>query len=109
MMEAVSTSDMSINFCELHGITLQKAATFVRCSCFFPGKCYECPLKQARISLKMEAVNTSDMSVNFYGTTQRNIPKDIHHHKVVFFSRQMLGVSLEIGKGLIDDGGCRDV
>jgi hypothetical protein len=28
---------------------------------------------------------------------------------VVFFSRQMLGVSLEIGKGLIDDGGCRDV
>jgi hypothetical protein len=33
----------------------------------------------------MEAVRTSEISVNFYQTTQRNIPEDshlhIHHHE----------------------------
>jgi hypothetical protein len=29
-------------------------------------------------ALMMEAVSTSDTSVNFYQTTQRNIPEDSH-------------------------------
>jgi hypothetical protein len=30
------------------------------------------------IALMMEAVNTSETSVNFYQTTRRNIPEDSH-------------------------------
>jgi hypothetical protein len=32
------------------------------------------------IALMMEAVSTSETSVNFYQTTQRNIPEDSHLH-----------------------------
>jgi hypothetical protein len=32
------------------------------------------------IALMMEAVNTSETSVNFYQTTQHNIPEDSHLH-----------------------------
>jgi hypothetical protein len=32
------------------------------------------------IALKMEAVNTSETSVNIYQTTRRNIPEDSHLH-----------------------------
>jgi hypothetical protein len=31
-------------------------------------------------ALMMEAVSTSEMSVNFYQTTRRNIPEDSHLH-----------------------------
>jgi hypothetical protein len=30
------------------------------------------------VALKMEAASTSETSVNFYQTTRRNIPEDIH-------------------------------
>jgi hypothetical protein len=33
-----------------------------------------------RIFLMMEAVSTSETPVNFYETTQRNIPEDSHLH-----------------------------
>jgi hypothetical protein len=32
------------------------------------------------IALMMEAVSTSETSVNFYQTTRRNIPEDSHLH-----------------------------
>jgi hypothetical protein len=32
------------------------------------------------IALMMEAVSTSEMSVNFYQTTRRNIPEDSRLH-----------------------------
>jgi hypothetical protein len=35
---------------------------------------------RAIIALMMEAVSTSEMSVNFYETTRRNIPEDGHLH-----------------------------
>jgi hypothetical protein len=34
----------------------------------------------AIIALKMEAVSTSEMSLNFYQTIQRNIREDSHLH-----------------------------
>jgi hypothetical protein len=34
----------------------------------------------AIFALMMEAANTSEMSVNFYHTTQRNNPEDSHLH-----------------------------
>jgi hypothetical protein len=34
------------------------------------------------ITLMMEAASTSDTSVNFYHTTERNIPEDSHPHAV---------------------------
>jgi hypothetical protein len=34
----------------------------------------------ALIALIMEAVNTSETSVNFYETTRRSIPEDYHLH-----------------------------
>jgi hypothetical protein len=37
-----------------------------------------CSLVQT--ALMMEAVSTSEISVNFYGTTRRNIPEDSHIH-----------------------------
>jgi hypothetical protein len=30
--------------------------------------------------MRMEAVSTSEMSVNFYETTRRNVPQDCHLH-----------------------------
>jgi hypothetical protein len=35
-----------------------------------------CSLVETLITLMMEAANTSEMSVNFYQTTRRNIPED---------------------------------
>jgi hypothetical protein len=35
---------------------------------------------RALIALQMEAVSTSETSVNFYQTTRRNIPEDSHLH-----------------------------
>jgi hypothetical protein len=32
------------------------------------------------IALMMEAASTSEMSVNFFQTTRRNLPEDSHHH-----------------------------
>jgi uncharacterized paraquat-inducible protein A len=32
------------------------------------------------VTLMMEAVNTSEISANFYETSQRNIPEDCHLH-----------------------------
>jgi hypothetical protein len=32
------------------------------------------------ITLMMEAINTSETSVNFYQTSRRNIPEDCHLH-----------------------------
>jgi hypothetical protein len=37
-------------------------------------------ISKIEIALMIEAVNTSETSVNFYETTQRNIPKDDHFH-----------------------------
>jgi hypothetical protein len=40
------------------------------------------------MALMMEAVNTSETSVNFYETTQHNIPEDIHiQDKKLFMQR----------------------
>jgi hypothetical protein len=33
-----------------------------------------------QVALMMEAVNTSERSVNLYGTTRRNIPEGCHLH-----------------------------
>lgn len=43
-----------------------------------------------RIALMMEAVQTSETSVNFYETSQRNIPEDCH-----FLSRHYFCFPLE--------------
>jgi hypothetical protein len=40
---------------------------------------YLCDITQV-IALLYEAVSTSETSVNFYHTTQRNIPEDSHLH-----------------------------
>jgi hypothetical protein len=37
-------------------------------------------LRLAIIALMTEAVSISETSVNFYQTTRRNIPEDIHLH-----------------------------
>jgi hypothetical protein len=37
-------------------------------------------LRRTLIALMMEAVSTSETSVNFYKTTQRKIPEDSHLH-----------------------------
>jgi hypothetical protein len=36
----------------------------------------------------MEAASTCKTSVDFYQTTRRKVPKDIHHHEVFLFSRR---------------------
>jgi hypothetical protein len=56
MMEAVSTSEMSVTFYE----TTQ----------------HNIPEDRTLIALMIEAVNTSETSVNFYKTTRRNIPNE---------------------------------
>jgi hypothetical protein len=40
-------------------------------------------MEAASIALKMEAVSTSETSVNFYQTTRRNIPEDSHFRLAV--------------------------
>jgi hypothetical protein len=41
---------------------------------------YDVTIQTAIIALMMEAARTSEMSVNFYQTTQRNSPEDSHLH-----------------------------
>jgi hypothetical protein len=44
------------------------------------------------IALMMEAVSMSETSVNFYQTTQRNIPEDSHFHEEGQITRQNIQV-----------------
>jgi hypothetical protein len=41
------------------------------------------------IALMMQAVSTSETSVNFYQTTRRNIPEDshLHHHLLLLLCK----------------------
>jgi hypothetical protein len=42
--------------------------------------CFHHQGDESLIALMMEAVSTSETSVNFYQTTRRNIPEDSHIH-----------------------------
>jgi hypothetical protein len=44
-----------------------------------------CSLDESLIALLMEAASTSEMLVNFYQTTQCNIPEDSHLQKIDCF------------------------
>jgi hypothetical protein len=102
MMEAASTSQTSVNFCQTTRATTQETAIFM--NMFFPRDSEfnlitfnVCPYKYLYkelvlnlkitelqflaygllIALMMETGSTSETSVNFYQTTRRNIPKTI--------------------------------
>jgi hypothetical protein len=53
-----------------------------------------------QVALMVEAVSTSETSVNFYETTRRNIPEDLHP-----FVRQRIEDSIEID---LREVGCDD-
>jgi hypothetical protein len=46
----------------------------------------------------MEAVSTTEKSVKFYKTTQRNIPQDSHLHLEGFHLKKMLKAENDVAK-----------
>jgi hypothetical protein len=73
MMEAVSTSETSVNLYETKRRNIPEDIhlhTHRR----------ENLKSHIIIALMMEAVSTSETSVNLYETKRRNIPEDIHLH-----------------------------
>jgi hypothetical protein len=74
VMEAVSSSETSVNFYETtsRNIPQDIFTSRPRLSLSFA--------RGVLIALMMEAVSTSETSVNFCETTSRNIPQDSHLH-----------------------------
>jgi hypothetical protein len=96
MMEAARTSETLVNFYQttrrynpedsnLHTHRRENLKSYLVSSCF-PNNIFEAFL--ISLALMMEAVSTSEMSVNFYKNTQRNIPEDsdLQFCKLVFLN-----------------------